>query len=124
MTPYPPGYIAATNALRDPKSSPEMRHAAQTVLDDINQRRLDRLAVNVAPMSRSSWPSTKAAWRRFKAAFAAVRLATSQAKDMPHLANLRNPTPEPSQWPAVIALVAAAICTVVIAILVRKGWGL
>ena len=87
MTPYPPGYISATNALRDPKSSPEMRHAAQTVLDDINQRRLERMA-----------PA--------------------------HLANLRNPAPEPSQWPAVIAMVAAAICTVVIAILLHKGWGL
>ena len=79
--PYPPGYIAATNALRDPKSSPEMRRAAQFVLDDINQRRLAQIA-------------------------------------SAHLA------PKPSQWPAVIALVAAAICTVVIAILVRKGCGL
>ena len=41
-TPYPQGYIPARNALMDPKSSPEVRRAAQDVLDEIEAQRRGR----------------------------------------------------------------------------------
>ena len=43
-TPYPDGYMSAINALSDPKSSPEARRAARSVLDQINADRIARPA--------------------------------------------------------------------------------